>query len=83
MHPPGAAWRVVTAAGFASPRTREDATSMNDNLSVTDLVTRARNGDKQAWDGLVEGYAPLVWSICRRNLAALRTQQQRALGCRS
>src|SRR5262249_78231 len=33
---------------------------------VTDLVTRARNGDKQAWDALVERYAPLVWSICRR-----------------
>ena len=34
--------------------------------SVTDLVTRARKGDKQAWDALVERYAPLVWSICRR-----------------
>jgi len=34
--------------------------------SVTDLVTRAREGDKQAWDALVERYAPLVWSICRR-----------------
>src|SRR6476660_4291446 len=36
-------------------------------LLVTDLVTRARNGDKQAWDALVERYAPLVWSICRRH----------------
>jgi RNA polymerase sigma factor (sigma-70 family) len=34
--------------------------------SVTDLVMRARNSDKQAWDALVERYAPLVWSICRR-----------------
>jgi RNA polymerase sigma factor (sigma-70 family) len=34
---------------------------------VTDLVTRARNGDKQAWDALVERYAPLIWSICRRH----------------
>jgi RNA polymerase sigma factor (sigma-70 family) len=33
---------------------------------VTDLVIRARNGDKQAWDALVERYAPLIWSICRR-----------------
>src|SRR5215469_2532479 len=33
---------------------------------VTDLVMRARNGDKQAWDALVERYAPLIWSICRR-----------------
>ena len=39
---------------------------MRDNPSVTDLVTSARNGDKQAWDGLVERYAPLIWSICRR-----------------
>jgi RNA polymerase sigma factor (sigma-70 family) len=35
--------------------------------SVDDLVTRARTGDKQAWDALVERYAPLVWSICRRH----------------
>jgi RNA polymerase sigma factor (sigma-70 family) len=33
---------------------------------VTDLVTRASNGDRQAWDGLVERYAPLIWSVCRR-----------------
>jgi RNA polymerase sigma factor (sigma-70 family) len=39
---------------------------MGDELLATDLVTRARNGDKQAWDALVERYAPLVWSICRR-----------------
>jgi RNA polymerase sigma factor (sigma-70 family) len=37
-----------------------------DDQSVTALVTRARNGDKQAWDALVERYAPLIWSICRR-----------------
>ena len=34
---------------------------------VTDLATTAGNGDKQAWDALVERYAPLVWSICRRH----------------
>lgn len=39
---------------------------MCDDPSVADLVTSARNGDKQAWDGLVERYAPLIWSICRR-----------------
>ena len=38
-----------------------------DDPTVTDLVTRARNGDKQAWDALVERYAPLIWSICRRH----------------
>ena len=40
---------------------------MCDDPSVADLVTRARNDDKQAWDALVERYAPLVWSICRRH----------------
>jgi RNA polymerase sigma factor (sigma-70 family) len=32
---------------------------------VSDLVSRARNGDKQAWDALVERYSPLIWSVCR------------------
>ena len=40
---------------------------MRDDLVVTDLVTRARDGDKQAWDALVDRYAPLLWSICRRH----------------
>jgi RNA polymerase sigma factor (sigma-70 family) len=39
---------------------------MPDEPSVTDLVARAKSGDQQAWDALVERYAPLVWSICRR-----------------
>jgi len=39
---------------------------MRNDPTVTDLVIRARNGDSQAWDALVERYAPLVWSICRR-----------------
>jgi len=39
---------------------------MRDDPCVTDLVTRARRGDQQAWDALVERYAPLIWSICRR-----------------
>jgi RNA polymerase sigma factor (sigma-70 family) len=33
---------------------------------VTDLVMRARQGEQQAWDALIERFAPLVWSICRR-----------------
>jgi len=40
---------------------------MSDDLPVTALVTRARNGDKQAWDALIERSAPLIWSICRKN----------------
>ena len=38
---------------------------VHDGSSAT-LVARARNGEKQAWDDLVERYAPLIWSICRR-----------------
>jgi RNA polymerase sigma factor (sigma-70 family) len=37
---------------------------MHDNL--TGLVSRAGNGDREAWDELVDRYAPLIWSICRR-----------------
>jgi RNA polymerase sigma factor (sigma-70 family) len=45
----------------------DELTRRRDDLVVTDLVTRASNGDKQAWDALVERYAPLIWSICRRH----------------
>jgi RNA polymerase sigma factor (sigma-70 family) len=33
---------------------------------VADLVARARNGDERAWGALVERYASLIWSICRK-----------------
>src|ERR1700734_155114 len=49
-------------AGF----TRQADTTTHDGLLVIDLVTRARTGDKRSWDALVERYAPLIWSICRR-----------------
>lgn len=39
---------------------------MRDDPSVVDLVSRARAGDKDAWDRIVARYAPLVWSVCRR-----------------
>src|SRR5580698_5979512 len=37
------------------------------DLLVSDLVARARSGDRHAWDALVERYAPLIWSVCRRH----------------
>jgi len=49
------------------PGPAKDVETMRDDPPVTDLVARARNGDKQAWDALVERYAPLIWSICRRH----------------
>jgi hypothetical protein len=40
---------------------------MPDELLLGSLVTRAGNGDKQAWDMLVERCAPVVWSFCHRH----------------
>jgi RNA polymerase sigma factor (sigma-70 family) len=31
------------------------------------LVSQAAAGDRDAWDEIVERYAPLIWSICRRH----------------
>jgi RNA polymerase sigma factor (sigma-70 family) len=50
-----------------NPDFTDDASQGRGGPAVADLVTRARNGDKQAWDALVERYAPLIWSICRRH----------------
>jgi RNA polymerase sigma factor (sigma-70 family) len=44
----------------------EDGTAMRDDSSVARLVAQARDGDKAAWDAIVDRYAPLIWSICRR-----------------
>lgn len=56
------------ARGSRSSR-RSDAVMMGlvrDDRSVVDLVTRAGEDDKDAWDEIVDRYAPLVWSICQR-----------------
>ena len=45
---------------------RRDAHPRRDASVIADLVSRARNGEQQAWDALVERYAPLIWSICRK-----------------
>ena len=39
---------------------------MRNDPQVIDLVTRARNGERSAWDALVDRYSPLIWAICRR-----------------
>ncbi len=39
---------------------------MRDDSPTADLVRRATKGDSDAWDALVERFAPLIWSICRR-----------------
>ena len=42
-------------------------TGVRDDPTVIALVTRARDGDQGAWDEIVERFAPLVWSVCRRH----------------
>ena len=39
---------------------------MADDRTVAALVERAAAGDQDAWNELVDRYAPLVWSICMR-----------------
>src|ERR1700683_2721553 len=39
---------------------------MRDDPSVVALVARAAGSDQDAWNELVERYAPLVWAICTR-----------------
>ena len=50
----------------SNPTLTHEASRGRDDAVITGLVTRARNGERQAWDALVERYAPLIWSICRR-----------------
>lgn len=39
---------------------------MREGSSVTALVARVGEGDQEAWNEIIERYAPLVWSICQR-----------------
>jgi RNA polymerase sigma factor (sigma-70 family) len=49
-----------------NPSRIDEASRKHVDPMVADLVNRARSGERQAWDALVERYAPLIWSICRR-----------------
>jgi RNA polymerase sigma factor (sigma-70 family) len=42
-------------------------THVRDDPTVIALVDRARRGEQGAWDEIVERFAPLVWSLCRRH----------------
>jgi hypothetical protein len=44
----------------------QQASRTRDDPVLAGLVIRARHGDRRAWDALVDRYALLVWSICRR-----------------
>ena len=69
-HPPRQNRRGGPADRGSRVPTRKDADPVRDDPVAADLVTRARNGDKQAWDALVERYSPLIWRICRRHRLA-------------
>src|ERR1700761_8631932 len=57
----------MTAATYAPCEpARMGVDQPSDDSVVIDLVARARGGDMQAWDALIERYAPLIWSICRK-----------------
>ena len=58
----------MTAATARAPRVpaQKDAGQVCDDSVVAALVASAQGGDQQAWDALIERYAPLIWSICRR-----------------
>ena len=70
---------VVSAHSLGRPRhggdgnrdlrepTGTSAATVRDDPMVIDLVTRAGNGDRLAWEALVERYTTLIWSICRRH----------------
>jgi RNA polymerase sigma factor (sigma-70 family) len=60
-HPPRQRQRSGPTDRSARAPTRKDADPV-----IADLVTRAANDDKQAWDELVERYSPLIWRICHR-----------------
>jgi RNA polymerase sigma factor (sigma-70 family) len=45
---------------------REGRESDAHDPQVIDLVTRARDGERSAWDALIDRYSPLIWSICHR-----------------
>jgi RNA polymerase sigma factor (sigma-70 family) len=57
---------TVTTARAPRAPAQKDAVQACDDSVVAGLVTRARSGDEQAWGELVERYAPLIWSICRK-----------------
>ena len=66
-YPPGQHWCQGNANRGPRALRRAGADPVRDDPVVIDLVTRARRGDKRAWDVLIMRYAPLVWSICRRH----------------
>src|SRR5438128_690944 len=66
-HPPRQHRRTGHTGREPRSPVQTGASHGRDDAMVTDLAARARRGDKQAWDALVNRYSPLIWSICRRH----------------
>jgi RNA polymerase sigma factor (sigma-70 family) len=56
--------RVLRQAGHQG-QPQESAPGTSESL-IARLVSRAATGDQDAWNEIVERYAPLVYAICRR-----------------
>ena len=54
--------QALGGSAFESPETNSSGVV---DLDATRLVRRAANGDPWAWQGLVEKYGRLIWSITR------------------
>jgi len=59
-------WNHARANSSSGLLVRRETYPGRDASVIADLVSRARNGEQQAWDALVARYAPLIWSICRK-----------------
>jgi len=61
----GGAWTDLRHATQQAPGAWKGH-AMGDGSPVSALVARVSAGDQEAWNELIERYAPLVWSICQR-----------------
>jgi hypothetical protein len=52
-------------------------------VETAELVAGARNGDRVAWDGLVDRFGGTVWAVAARTVSAPRTPptSARSPGC--
>jgi len=57
---------VRPAAGPPRGPARTGPGPAGDHPGAAGLVARARGGDTQAWDALVQRYSPLIGSVCRK-----------------
>lgn len=66
--------QLATAPARRPDRTRDEPggdgrgpTPVDGQVTVDELVARARDGEQAAWEELIERYSGLVWSVARRH----------------